>query len=433
MPRRGRNPSSGESPPNLKTPSLTLPYPPETLTLVSSFAGSGRGRRRRRDEGDEDDLPSDDTSDSDFVADSGDEAEDNDDDDDSDAEGFAPDEDAPPAVPETAIPPAVPAMAPPVPIRIKRREKRKRGKKKRRDATPLPWEEWEVANDKWLDELEAADGGDGEAKDAAPAAVPTADPAPEVVLPLLRFQKEWLAWALAQEASGSRGGILADEMGMGKTIQAISLVLTARRLRPPDHHSAASSSNSTVGRLKPLVGCTLVICPVVAVIQWTEEIERHTASGSVRVLIYHGAKRATQKFNFNSYDFVITTYSTIEADYRKYIMPPKIRCQYCNKLFNNDKMKVHLKYYCGPDAIRTEAQAKQQSKKWDSSKGKVKGKGKRRVHKKGDEVDTDFQELADELGSQSRGQSPLHSVRWERIILDEVIYVPFMLHFDVTK
>ncbi|CAD6223686.1 unnamed protein product [Miscanthus lutarioriparius] len=297
-------------------------------------------------------------------------------------------------------------MVPPVPIRIKNQARtRRRGKKARDDAPPLPWEEWEVANDSWLDELEAADGdGDGESTEAAPAAVPTADPAPEVVLSLLRFQKEWLAWALAQEASISRGGILADEMGMGKTIQAISLVLTARRLHPPDHHSAASSSNSSVGR--PKVGCTLVVCPVVAVIQWTEEIERHTASGSVRVLIYHGAKRGAQKFDFNSYDFVITTYSEISLLHHRGGLP---------------EMKVHLKYHCGPNAIRTEAQAKQQSKKWDSSKGKV--RGKRRVHKKGDEANMDFQELADESGSQSRGQSALHSVRWERIILDEAHFI----------
>jgi len=78
--------------------------------------------------------------------------------------------------------------------------------------------------------------------------------------------------------------------------------------------------------------------------------------------------------------------------------------------------------------VRTEKQAKQESKKWGGSRGK----GTRRGHKKdGDEENEDFDELADEPVSQSRGQSPLHSVRWERIILDEVIYVPVMLNFNV--
>ncbi|OEL34554.1 ATP-dependent helicase rhp16 [Dichanthelium oligosanthes] len=393
-------------------------------------SGSGSGRRRRRDDEEDEDegeLPSDNTSDSDFVADSQDEAEDDDDD-----EGFAPDEDAPPApAPAMAEAPPPLLMLMPMPNRARkgREKRRKRGKKARdEDRSPMPWQVWESANERWLDERAKAGGDGAEAPDAgaaagagAGAAVPTADPAPEVVLPLLRFQKEWLAWALAQEASVSRGGILADEMGMGKTIQAISLVLTARRLRPPGHHhSAASSSSSSAGRPKRQVGCTLVVCPVVAVIQWAEEIERHTASGSVRVLIYHGAKRGAQKFDFNSYDFIVTTYSTIEADYRKHIMPPKIRCEYCDKLFYPNKLKVHLKYFCGPDAVRTEKQAKQQSKKWGGSKGKV--KEKRRGQKNdGDEEDVD--ELADEPVSQSRGQSPLHSVRWERIILDEAHFI----------
>lgn len=45
------------------------------------------------------------------------------------------------------------------------------------------------------------------------------DPPPELLMELLPFQKEFLAWAVAHEQSEIRGGILADEMGMGKTIQ----------------------------------------------------------------------------------------------------------------------------------------------------------------------------------------------------------------------
>ena len=45
-------------------------------------------------------------------------------------------------------------------------------------------------------------------------------PARELLMPLLPYQRQFLGWAVAAERGAVRGGILADEMGMGKTIQA---------------------------------------------------------------------------------------------------------------------------------------------------------------------------------------------------------------------
>ena len=56
-----------------------------------------------------------------------------------------------------------------------------------------------------------------------------------------------------QEDGDVKGGILADEMGMGKTIQTIALIL--ERI----------SANRSIGNDD--TGGTLVICPVVAVLQ----------------------------------------------------------------------------------------------------------------------------------------------------------------------
>lgn len=54
------------------------------------------------------------------------------------------------------------------------------------------------------------------------------EPPVEMLMPLLPFQKEFLAWAISQEQGVIKGGILADEMGMGKTIQ-VSDVACCRR------------------------------------------------------------------------------------------------------------------------------------------------------------------------------------------------------------
>ncbi len=50
------------------------------------------------------------------------------------------------------------------------------------------------------------------------------EPPAEMLMSLLPFQKEFLAWAVSQERSEIRGGILADEMGMGKTIQVLPCI-----------------------------------------------------------------------------------------------------------------------------------------------------------------------------------------------------------------
>ncbi|KAG2267341.1 hypothetical protein Bca52824_061896 [Brassica carinata] len=174
--------------------------------------------------------------------------------------------------------------------------------------------------------------------------VETAEPPHDLIMPLLRYQKEFLAWASKQEQSVA-GGILADEMGMGKTIQAISLVLARRE--------------AARALFRETMGLTLVICPLVAVSQWSDEIERCTSPGSAKVLVYHGAKKEKNAEEFKKYDFVLTTYSTLESGYRGCIVSSK-----------------------------TEQTLEE-----------------------------------DQIGPVDRKKSLLHSIRWNRIILDEAHYI----------
>ncbi|XP_059284099.1 ATP-dependent helicase ULS1-like [Lycium ferocissimum] len=91
----------------------------------------------------------------------------------------------------------------------------------------------------------------------------TAEAPSDLILPLLRYQKKWLAWSLKQEESKAKGGILADEMGMGKAVQAIALVLAKRELQKASSDSSIMSSSASTSQELPVVKGTLVVCPVV--------------------------------------------------------------------------------------------------------------------------------------------------------------------------
>lgn len=361
-------------------------------------------------------------------------------------------------------------------------DKSKKKQPKKEDKIDLNWEKWEKELDEWKPW-----GDDGEINLDALAQkkgpVDVKEPPPELLMPLLPFQKEWLAWSLKQEESEFKGGILADEMGMGKTIQAISLVVTSRALRSGQslaektcmlQNTVGASTSDT--KVLPQVKATLVVCPMVAVIQWRNEIARFTAEGSTKVLVYHGANRCKNVAELCKYDFVLTTYSIVEIEHRKHMMPAKEKCQWCNRLYYPDRLAIHLRFFCGPTAVKTEKQAKQIKKKGENKpnekmskrksdngdtdsetdvrdkkmKGKqksktsiddedlehasgtgrkhksqmkendgyVEGKGQRRGRRKKN-VDIDFEDTVEAAS----GSSILHSVKWDRIILDEAHFI----------
>ncbi|QLG70278.1 hypothetical protein HG535_0A02160 [Zygotorulaspora mrakii] len=110
---------------------------------------------------------------------------------------------------------------------------------------------------------------------------------------LLPFQLEGLRWLINQEASKYNGGILSDEMGMGKTIQTIALLMNDLAKRP-----------------------SLVVAPTVALIQWKNEIDQHT-NGALKTYIYHGASRTNDYGDLGDIDVILTTYSVLESVFRK--------------------------------------------------------------------------------------------------------------------
>jgi len=218
---------------------------------------------------------------------------------------------------------------------------------------------------------------------------------------LLPFQKEGVSWMYCQEVNVPeiRGGILADEMGMGKTLQSIATILDNRpKLQhslpgakyPPlsdeekklfqredglwndavklwkhemDMNDIPSSILPRKKKNEPGGGAragTLVICPMIALYQWKSEIEKFSDHQALSVCIYHGPDRDKNlpRELLRKFDVVLTTYQVLEQDFRKMVSPNKVKCPNCGGKFKVDKLKVHLKYFCGEGAQRTEAQAR---------------------------------------------------------------------------
>ena len=122
----------------------------------------------------------------------------------------------------------------------------------------------------------------------------------------------------------------------------------------PVRRSARSGGIQDATTVTRATSATLVVCPVVAVIQWQHEIRRFTPPGSLRVMVYHGSGRAAvaralaSSSENETADIVLTTYSTLEVDYRKFMLPSKVTCKYCGKRLYPDRYKVqsHYAYIC---------------------------------------------------------------------------------------
>jgi len=135
-----------------------------------------------------------------------------------------------------------------------------------------------------------------------------------LVVPLMRHQRQALAWLSWREEQHPPGGILADDMGLGKTLTMIALILAQRGSCDPVVSSKASWLNKEDQKKVLKSNATLVICPASLVHQWQKEIERRVRRGLLRVIVYHGTNREANMRSLASADVVITTYNIISRE-----------------------------------------------------------------------------------------------------------------------
>jgi SNF2 family DNA or RNA helicase len=120
------------------------------------------------------------------------------------------------------------------------------------------------------------------------------------------YQERGLAW-LSFLSDLGLGGILADDMGLGKSVMTLALLAADR-----DHgQTGAAAAAGTAGP-------TLLICPMSLVGNWEREAQRFAPDLSVHV--HHGSDRlagADLRAALAAADLVITTYGLAARDHEE--------------------------------------------------------------------------------------------------------------------
>jgi SNF2 family DNA or RNA helicase len=99
-----------------------------------------------------------------------------------------------------------------------------------------------------------------------------------------------------------RGGILADSMGLGKTIMLLALIQSG--LEKPRTTNSRKTTNGP--------STTLIVSPLSLLAQWQEEIESKT---TMTHRVYYGDKRQLDDDTFDNVDIVLTTYGSLQGEW----------------------------------------------------------------------------------------------------------------------
>ncbi|GAB0090596.1 Transcription termination factor 2 [Sergentomyia squamirostris] len=136
-------------------------------------------------------------------------------------------------------------------------------------------------------------------------------------VPLMDHQKYALSFMSWRERSNPKGGILADDMGTGKTLTILSLILLDQQC--PDESSEQGHSRTWLSTAQKRLtkGGTLVVCPATLMQQWCNEVDTKCRPAMIETYKYHGPGRVTNAHELGKFDLVVTTYSTLNHELAK--------------------------------------------------------------------------------------------------------------------
>ncbi len=133
----------------------------------------------------------------------------------------------------------------------------------------------------------------------------------------LRYREIVAEISTTEEPAQVLGGLLADVMGLGKTIEILALIAStmdgARNFGEEKVVRKNAEESSMVRNTKS----TLLVSPLSAVKNWEDQTKEHIEPGALRYYVYHGTNRTQNVYELSKYDIVITTYGTLAADFNK--------------------------------------------------------------------------------------------------------------------
>ncbi|KAF8856920.1 hypothetical protein BDZ45DRAFT_715184 [Acephala macrosclerotiorum] len=115
----------------------------------------------------------------------------------------------------------------------------------------------------------------------------------------------------AEEPPQFHGGIIADPMGLGKTLTMIALVATDL-----DTDIGAVTPKASMDHDKCYTSTTLVIMPPSLLGSWEEQLSDHVADGGLKCRRHHGQTKLANANELDHVNIVLTTYHTVSAEWR---------------------------------------------------------------------------------------------------------------------
>jgi SNF2 family DNA or RNA helicase len=111
------------------------------------------------------------------------------------------------------------------------------------------------------------------------------------------------------------GGLLADQMGLGKTLSILSLICSTLDEARSFGQGELDDSDRVHEEIARRSGGTLLLCPKSVISNWQEQIGQHLDKAKVTYYMYHGSKRQQDLDELAKYDIVVTSYSIAASEF----------------------------------------------------------------------------------------------------------------------